>query len=78
MSVAVVTIIGAMGRWKPDARGRLGMSQQPYPQAERLREALVAARSVDAGAVAQQYANEPGKIKDAVHAARVAAVEAVL
>jgi tRNA nucleotidyltransferase (CCA-adding enzyme) len=61
-----------------DARGRLGLSQQPYPQAERLREALVAARAVDAGAVAQQYANEPAKIKDAVHAARVAAVEAAL
>ena len=43
-----------------------------------MREALVAARSVDAGAVAQQFANEPGKIKDAVHAARVAAVEAAL
>jgi tRNA nucleotidyltransferase (CCA-adding enzyme) len=61
-----------------DARGRLGLSQQPYPQAERLRDALVAARAVDAGAVAQQYANEPAKIKDAVHAARVAAVDAVL
>ncbi|CAH2770245.1 MAG: CCA tRNA nucleotidyltransferase (EC [uncultured Caballeronia sp.] len=61
-----------------DARGRLGLSQQTYPQAERLRDALAAARSVDAGAVAQQYANEPGKIKGAVHAARVAAVDAVL
>jgi tRNA nucleotidyltransferase (CCA-adding enzyme) len=44
-----------------DARGRLGLSQQPYPQAERLRDALVAARAVDAGAVAQQYANEPAQ-----------------
>jgi tRNA nucleotidyltransferase (CCA-adding enzyme) len=54
------------------------MSHQPYPQAERLRDALVAARSVDAGAVAAQFASDPGKIKDAVHQARVAAVEAVL
>jgi tRNA nucleotidyltransferase (CCA-adding enzyme) len=61
-----------------DARGRLGMSQQAYPQAERLREALVAARAVDAGAVAQQYASEPAKIKDAVHHARVEAVKAAL
>ena len=61
-----------------DARGRLGLSRQPYPQAERLREALVAARSVDAGAVAQQYASAPAKIKDAVHDARVAAVKAAL
>jgi tRNA nucleotidyltransferase (CCA-adding enzyme) len=61
-----------------DARGRLGLSQQPYPQAERLRDALVAARSVDAGAVAQQYESEPGKIKEAVHAARAAAVAKVI
>jgi len=61
-----------------DARGRLGMGHQPYPQADRLRDTLVAARSVDAGAVAGQFGSEPGKIKDAVHQARVAAVEAVL
>jgi tRNA nucleotidyltransferase (CCA-adding enzyme) len=61
-----------------DARGRLGLSQQPYPQAERLRDALVAARAVDAGAVAQQHASAPAKIKDAVHDARVAAVQAAL
>lgn len=61
-----------------DARGRLGLSQQPYPQAARLRDTLVAARAVDAGAVAGEYASEPGKIKEAVHGARVAAVERVL
>jgi tRNA nucleotidyltransferase (CCA-adding enzyme) len=61
-----------------DARGRLGLEQQAYPQAERLREALVAARAVDAGAVAQQYADQPSKIKDAVHDARVAAVKGAL
>jgi tRNA nucleotidyltransferase (CCA-adding enzyme) len=61
-----------------DARGRLGLEQQAYPQAERLREALVAARSVDAGTVARQYADQPAKIKDAVHDARVAAVKGVL
>ncbi|KND57654.1 tRNA nucleotidyltransferase [Candidatus Paraburkholderia schumanniana] len=61
-----------------DARGRLGLEQQAYPQAERLREALVAARSVDAGAVAQQCADRPSRIKDAVHDARVAAVKAAL
>jgi tRNA nucleotidyltransferase (CCA-adding enzyme) len=61
-----------------DARGRLGMSHQAYPQAERLREALVAARKVDAGAVAAELGAEPGKIKDAVHQARVKAVEGAL
>lgn len=61
-----------------DARGRLGLGQQPYPQAERLRDALMAARSVDAGAVAQQFVAEPGRIKEAVHEARVAAVRDAL
>lgn len=57
-----------------DIRGRLGLEEQPYPQAERLRVALVAARSVDAGAVAQRFASQASRIKDAVHEARVAAV----
>ncbi|VXC54110.1 fused tRNA nucleotidyl transferase; 2'3'-cyclic phosphodiesterase and 2'nucleotidase and phosphatase [Burkholderia sp. 8Y] len=61
-----------------DARGRLGLEQKDYPQAERLRETLVAARSVDAGAVAQRFAHEPSRIKDAVHEARVEAVGRVL
>ncbi len=61
-----------------DARGRLGFETQAYPQAERLREALVAARSVDAGAVARKFAAQPARVKDAVHAARVSAVQAVL
>ncbi|QSN61137.1 multifunctional CCA addition/repair protein [Caballeronia sp. M1242] len=61
-----------------DARGRLGLEHKEYPQAERLREALVAARSVDAGAVAQRFAHEPSRIKDAVHEARVEAVGSVL
>jgi tRNA nucleotidyltransferase (CCA-adding enzyme) len=61
-----------------DARGRLGLEGSAYPQAERLRDALVAARSVDAGAVAQRFASQPARIKDAVHSARVEAVQAVL
>ncbi|WP_414443349.1 multifunctional CCA addition/repair protein [Burkholderia sp. 22PA0106] len=57
-----------------DARGRLGLEAQPYPQAERLRRALVAARAVDAGQVAAGMKGNPEGIKDAVHRARVAAV----
>ncbi|AOJ11553.1 multifunctional CCA addition/repair protein [Burkholderia mayonis] len=57
-----------------DARGRLGLEATPYPQAERLRQALVAARAVDAGAIAQGLAGEPAKIREAVHRARVSAV----
>jgi tRNA nucleotidyltransferase (CCA-adding enzyme) len=68
----------ALQACEADARGRLGFEQRAYPQAERLRVALVAARAVDAGAVAQDFAGEPSKIKEAVHQARVRAVEAAL
>jgi tRNA nucleotidyltransferase (CCA-adding enzyme) len=61
-----------------DARGRLGFETRPYPQAERLRLALVAARAVDAGAVAREHAGEAARIKEAVHAARVRAVAQAL
>ncbi|KVD90929.1 2', 3'-cyclic nucleotide 2'-phosphodiesterase [Burkholderia stagnalis] len=57
-----------------DARGRLGLETQPYPQAERLRVALMAARAVDAGAIASGFPGDPGKIRDAVHRERVRAV----
>lgn len=60
-----------------DARGRGGdFATAPYPQRERLLAALDAARSIDAGAVARQYADNPGKIREAVQAARIDAVEA--
>ncbi|SDV50330.1 multifunctional CCA addition/repair protein [Chitinasiproducens palmae] len=59
-----------------DARGRLGFEKRPYEQADLLRVALQAALGVDAGAVAAQYRDAPAQIKDAVHAARVAAVAA--
>jgi tRNA nucleotidyltransferase (CCA-adding enzyme) len=65
----------ALQACEADLRGRLNFETRPYPQAERLRIALTAARGVDAGAIAQRFANDPARIKDAVHAARVAAVE---
>ncbi|CAM2139549.1 fused CCA tRNA nucleotidyltransferase/phosphohydrolase [Pararobbsia alpina] len=68
----------AMQACESDARGRLGFEDSAYPQADLLRQALSAARSVDAGAVASQYANRPAQIKEAVHQARVAAVETAL
>lgn len=68
----------ALQACESDARGRLGFERQPYPQADRLRVALVAARGVDAGAVAAEHAAQPAKIKDAVHQARVAAVAQAL
>lgn len=68
----------ALQACESDARGRLHFENSAYPQAERLRQALVAARGVDAGAVAAQYAAQPAKIKDAVHLARVQAVAQAL
>jgi tRNA nucleotidyltransferase (CCA-adding enzyme) len=68
----------ALQACESDARGRLGFEMSEYSQAERLRVALVAARGVDAGAVAKRLADAPAGIKDAVHEERVRAVEAAL
>jgi len=60
-----------------DFRGRPGYADRPYPQAGRIREALAAARSVDAGAIAK--ATPKGEaIRDRVHDARVRAVAQAL
>ena len=65
-----------------DFRGRGGEGDdfrtRPYPQGPHLLAALAAARAVNAGEVARRYADKPERIKDAVHAARVSAVKAVL
>ncbi len=65
-----------------DFRGRGGAGDdfrtRPYPQGPHLLAALGAARAVNAGEVARRYAEQPERIKDAVHAARVSAVKAVL
>jgi tRNA nucleotidyltransferase (CCA-adding enzyme) len=57
-----------------DHRGRAGFEDQPFPQRSYLEEALAAALAVNAGEVARQYADQPRRIPEAVHAARVAAV----
>ncbi len=60
-----------------DARGRLGLSEQPYPQRQRLLAALSAAQSVPTHAVAaaaEAQGESGAKIGERVHAARVAAV----
>ena len=62
-----------------DFRGRGGPHDdfltRDYPQPQRLLAALEAARAVDAGAVAQRYAEQRDRIPQAVHAARVSAVK---
>ena len=56
-----------------DARGRTGFESAPYPQADHLRCALLAALSVDAGGIARQH-DAPEKIRQAVFTARAKAV----
>lgn len=60
-----------------DFRGRPGYESRPYPQAEILREAALAARAVDAGAIARQE-TDPGKLPQKIEAARLAAVTQAL
>ncbi|MBC7944375.1 MAG: multifunctional CCA addition/repair protein [Burkholderiales bacterium] len=48
----------------------------PYPQAMRLARALVAAQTVDSGAIAGQ--GEPATIRERIHEARLTAIRAVL
>jgi len=47
----------------------------PFPQAAYLEHALAAAQAVDAGVIAQQFVAQPQKIAEAIHAARVIAVD---
>jgi len=64
-----------------DARGRLGMSESPYPQRTRLDQALTLAMGIDATAVvaaAQGRGASGPALADAVRAARVQAVAAGL
>jgi tRNA nucleotidyltransferase (CCA-adding enzyme) len=56
-----------------DARGRTGHEHDAYPQAHFLLNALQAAQTVDAGAIAQQCADK-SKIAEQVSQARVTAV----
>jgi tRNA nucleotidyltransferase (CCA-adding enzyme) len=60
-----------------DFHGRPGFETLPYAPAPRLREALAAARAVDAGAIARER-SEARKIAAAVHEARVLAVKHAL
>ena len=64
-----------------DARGRLGFEERPYPQADRLRGALAAARAVDSGAVSAEALARGLKgpaIGQALQRARIEAVAAAV
>jgi tRNA nucleotidyltransferase (CCA-adding enzyme) len=61
-----------------DARGRLGLQEQPYPQRARLLEALAAARAVDTAPIAAQ-ARDQGlsgeEIGERIQRARIQVVQ---
>ncbi len=66
-----------------DHRGRLGCVGRPFPQAERLLNALAAAQSVNAGAIAAEVTTKnperpAERIAAAIHAARVHSVSEAL
>lgn len=60
-----------------DARGRLGFAQAPYPQAERMREAVTAMATVDAATLAKATADK-SKLPEIIRRARITAVQAAL
>ncbi len=68
-----------------DFHGRPGFAVKPYPQAERLQKALVAAKSVDAGKIAVELSQKlldsnelPAAIHAQVRAMRIAAIKSEL
>ena len=64
-----------------DARGRLGLQEQPYPQRQRLLSAFEAARQVSTAAVAaqaQQHGLKGAQVGERIHQARSEAVAAAL
>ncbi len=57
-----------------DFRGRTGYEDRDFPEVDYLKQALHAARRIDVGVVARS--TDPGRIREAVFQARVAAVSA--
>jgi tRNA nucleotidyltransferase (CCA-adding enzyme) len=60
-----------------DARGRKGLEERSYPQAEHVRRAAKAAAAVDAGAIAQAT-EDRAQIKHALRQARLGAIRSAL
>jgi tRNA nucleotidyltransferase (CCA-adding enzyme) len=61
-----------------DARGRKGLEDRSYPQADRLRTALRAAKNVDAAKVKAERGLDGEALGKALHDARLAAIKAAL
>lgn len=65
-----------------DHRGRTGFAERPFPQNAYLQSALMAAQTVNGGEIAmtmqQRYPEQPKRIPDAIHEARVQAVATII
>ncbi|MFO1258024.1 MAG: multifunctional CCA addition/repair protein [Gammaproteobacteria bacterium] len=61
-----------------DALGRAGLSEEPYPQADILRRALIAAKRVDIKMLTSTKRYEGEALKEAIRQVRVAAIHAFL
>ena len=61
-----------------DARGRTGLGSRAYPQSDRLRAALRAAKSVDAAQVKADRGIDGEALGKAIHDARLAAIKTLL
>jgi tRNA nucleotidyltransferase (CCA-adding enzyme) len=64
-----------------DLRGRLGFSEAPYPQRQRLLDAFTSMQTIDTNSIASEAIKTGAsglKIGELIHAARVAAVQAEL
>lgn len=68
----------ALNVCQADKQGRLGHEHSPYPQREIWLKLLVAAKSVDTRAIAQQYSGCQEDIIQAIHQARCQAISRVL
>ncbi len=71
-------LAGIIEAAEADFRGRPGHEHRPFAPAALLRRAAAAIRAIDAGAIAGRAGPDAQSIKDALHAARVAAVAATL
>jgi tRNA nucleotidyltransferase (CCA-adding enzyme) len=68
---------GILEAAEADFRARPGYEQKPFEPATLLRSAAAAIRAIDAGAIARRVGPDAQSIKQALHAARVAAVAAM-
>jgi tRNA nucleotidyltransferase (CCA-adding enzyme) len=69
---------GFMAACEADARGRLGLEERPYPQAQLLRRALEAAERVRADELPARESLTGPAIGEALRRARIAAIHAAL